>query len=264
MKRYFLFLSIVFALVCPLLGGAQDRVMRRPIYSSAPFSPPDVANLAYWFKADALALSDDDPVGTWTDSSGNSRDITQTTSSKKPIYKTSIVNSLPVVRFDGSDDYIERGTEDSWPQYLSFFWVVNRSNTTDAYPLAVIGSVNIFLVSFYSGSTTIESLGYDTGNSATGADTNTMSTGSFHVVSMMRRNGSCETYVDGVSGGSTATSGTAQSGNSRLTLGSYAGIFGFLPGDVAELVVYWADIGTTDRQRVEDYLGSKYAITITH
>jgi hypothetical protein len=72
--------------------------------SPAAFSPSDIAGLALWLKADEITgLVDDDPVSTWADSSGNSRDATQT-STKRPLYKTAIQNALPAVRFDATDD----------------------------------------------------------------------------------------------------------------------------------------------------------------
>src|ERR1051325_4711729 len=75
-----------------------------------PFSPSDISGLKIWLKADAGAgSSDGDAVGTWTDQSGTSHDFTQATSSKKPTYKTNIQNSLPVVRFDGTDDEMSGG-----------------------------------------------------------------------------------------------------------------------------------------------------------
>src|SRR3990167_3932393 len=67
--------------------------------------PDSISGLQLWLKADAITgLNDGDSVTTWTDSSGNSNDATQSTAANKPIYKTSIINSKPVLRFDGSND----------------------------------------------------------------------------------------------------------------------------------------------------------------
>ena len=64
-------------------------------------------NLSVWLKADAItSLSDGDPVSTWTDSSNNSVNATQSTTSKKPTYRTGVVNGQPAVRFDGVDDFM--------------------------------------------------------------------------------------------------------------------------------------------------------------
>jgi len=54
-----------------------------------------------WYKADIITgKSDGDEVDSWTDSSGESNTLTQTQSGADPIYKTNIINSLPVLRFD--------------------------------------------------------------------------------------------------------------------------------------------------------------------
>jgi hypothetical protein len=71
---------------------------------------PTVAinNLLAWYKADAITgLADGDAVASWVDSTGNGHTAAQSTAGKKPVYKTSIINSLPVVRFDGVDDSMD-------------------------------------------------------------------------------------------------------------------------------------------------------------
>lgn len=62
--------------------------------------PGDIPGLECWLKADSLALSDNDPVTTWEDSHTSNKDAT----GGSPLYKTNVVNGLPVVRFDGVDD----------------------------------------------------------------------------------------------------------------------------------------------------------------
>lgn len=57
------------------------------------------------FEADSITgLSDNDPVATWPDLSGNGRDATQATPSDRPTYKTGIINGLPAVRYPGGTD----------------------------------------------------------------------------------------------------------------------------------------------------------------
>lgn len=67
------------------------------------FSPSDISGMVAWYKADSLALSDGDAVGSWADSSPNGNHVTQATAGKKPTFKTNILNGKPVVRFDGED-----------------------------------------------------------------------------------------------------------------------------------------------------------------
>lgn len=64
-----------------------------------------------WWKTAIAGLVNNDPVITWPDSSGNGRDLTQATASKRPTYLTNQANGLACVRFDGVDDYLQRATE---------------------------------------------------------------------------------------------------------------------------------------------------------
>lgn len=68
-----------------------------------PIQPNAVTGLVAWYKADALAISNGNPVSSWTDSSGLGNHATQNGSSR-PTFITNAINSLPVVRFDGSND----------------------------------------------------------------------------------------------------------------------------------------------------------------
>jgi hypothetical protein len=70
--------------------------------------PDDVAGLTGWWKADALALSNNDPVASWptAGSGGANYEFQQATGANQPIYKTGGPNGLPYVDFDGSNDHM--------------------------------------------------------------------------------------------------------------------------------------------------------------
>ena len=71
------------------------------------FLPTDVANLILWLRADAITgLADTNPVITWLDESGQGNDVTQGVGADRPLYRTGIMNGLPVVRFDGVSDFL--------------------------------------------------------------------------------------------------------------------------------------------------------------
>lgn len=99
--------------------------------------PTDVAGLRLWLKADALVLSDNDPVGTWADSSGQANDATEATN--KPTYKTGILNSLPVVRFNGTDNRLTCGASDT---YKHVFAVAKYAASSFAVYAGLITGVN--------------------------------------------------------------------------------------------------------------------------
>lgn len=73
------------------------------------FLPSSITSLKGWWKADSLSgsLSNNDPVANWSDSSGNSNDLSQGTSGNRPLFKTNIQNGLPMIEFDGSDDRLD-------------------------------------------------------------------------------------------------------------------------------------------------------------
>src|SRR4051794_1826732 len=103
--------------------------------SAAAFSPTDVSGLKLWLKADAGAYSDsgttlcanNDTVKQWNDQSGNSNNVTQVTSGKRPTYKTGIQNGQPVLRFDGVDDFLQMGANPAMNGELTVFVVVNAN-----------------------------------------------------------------------------------------------------------------------------------------
>lgn len=259
-------LTLCLALILPTLAQDKKLLLGAGGPTTAAFVPTDVANLAFWFKADQIGGTDGDALTTWSDQSGNSRNITQATAAKKPTYKdngTDNLNGKPVVFFDGTDDWLKTSAEVSWPTAYSVFWVVKTSTGFTAYPMAANGSTTELTFQFDS-ATLWKVNGTNTSNTNNGQDSATITSGAWTVLSGMVRETTAELYAQGVTGGSTARTGTNNSGNAHLTLGAYDGTFGYLNGYVAEVVVYFADIGATDRQRVEDYLGSKYAITITH
>lgn len=67
------------------------------------------ANLNLWLKADVgltLDTTGTTTVTAWADQSGASQNASQATKSKQPTVITSAINSLPVLSFDGTDDWL--------------------------------------------------------------------------------------------------------------------------------------------------------------
>lgn len=56
-------------------------------------------------KVDAAAV-ENDPVYILEDSSGNSKNVSQTTLASRPVWKDAIINGYPVLVFDGADDFL--------------------------------------------------------------------------------------------------------------------------------------------------------------
>ncbi len=239
-----------------------------------PFSPSDLAGLKIWLKADAIVgLSDGDPVTTWSDSSGNGYDATQSSSGLKPLYKTSVVNGKPVVRFDGADDFLVTGGQSYAIQTIFVVYETSSIAYRGVFATrasSVIGGIGNsdgnygFAVSNSGGGITSTDAGATDSGAHSGvwvdgvvgshSDFDTylvtagvpVSAGNWHVV------------------GCTRTSQSA-SGAKFFAIGDDPGVSSReLAGDLAEIIVYDSALSTGNRQSVEDYLGTKYGITITH
>lgn len=98
-------------------SGLVD-VRQFAVKAAAAFSPTDIAGCKLWIdfsdidtlykdsaKTDPVT-NDGDVIGAAEDKSGEGNDVTQSTTAKKPLYKTGIKNSLSVGEGDGSDDWL--------------------------------------------------------------------------------------------------------------------------------------------------------------
>lgn len=231
-------------------------------------NPDSIAGLKFWFKADAItALVDGDPLTTWEDSHTTNVDATQATAAKKPLYKTAILNALPVVRFDGVDDVMALATAIALgPDYTLF--VVGKAPTGFAASpgLANMDTTNrIFQFRYNSTGTGMEHIGFNTAPAAF-TDTQTATATAFNVLTAQRAALVVDTYVNGTSGGSTASTGTNVSTtvDRSLWLGTNFGATnGFLNGDIAEVCLYGSSLSAGDRATVHTYIQDKYGITVS-
>lgn len=71
-------------------------------------TPDEVANLAAWYKADALSLADGAAVAAWP-SSGPGPTLEQAVGSQQPHWQAAWRRGLPAVVFDGVDDALAGG-----------------------------------------------------------------------------------------------------------------------------------------------------------
>jgi hypothetical protein len=89
---------------------------------SGPLAVPlQVPGLRFWQEATAITgKATDDTITTWADASGSSNDFTEAT--RPPIYRaTDGPNSLPCVRFDGSNDSLSKtglSGDTSWTAFI--------------------------------------------------------------------------------------------------------------------------------------------------
>jgi hypothetical protein len=68
--------------------------------------PLATASMKMWLDAPSLALANNDPVASWTDMSGLGNHAVQASATLKPLFKINILNGLPMLLFDGGNDFM--------------------------------------------------------------------------------------------------------------------------------------------------------------
>jgi hypothetical protein len=219
---------------------------------------PVTDDLVLHLDASELSLSDNDPVTSWTDLSGNDYHAIQNTTANQPTFKTNVMNGKPVVRFDGDNDYLLTGTFSSALSQPNTVFVVWQTNSTGTQ--FVIDGINkndrhaIFQgtgggnnVAFHAGST----LSYAKDTPFEQAI----------ITSALFNGANSEVWENG------EIKLTGDFGNhslTGLTIGARQGnAFFFLDGDIAEIIIYDRALTFNERTDVEFYLSRKYGFSIS-
>jgi len=216
--------------------------------SRGTFSPNQVAGLVSWYKADAIAgLVDGNLVSTWNDSFGSKNLTVHTTA--KPTYKTNIINGLPVLRWDGTNDMSLHNSSFSLAPPTTYFFVGKQTDKANAGRFVdSVGGRNLV----YFSSSGFLSMFAGTATAADAID----HSGAFHVITAILNGASSSGYVDQVQviapgtdiGSATATDLYFESDSTSMSL----------IGDVAEIIIYSASLSNANRLLVENYLKNKY------
>lgn len=219
-------------------------------YVNSAFSPTQIAGLQLWLDASVIAGSNNDPVMTWLDQSGQGHNASQSNPAFQPVLKTNIVNSKPVVRFDAaSTQFLEITYAQPRPQSLFMVYQTDPANigrTTAGTTTA--GAENWLFGSHSSG------VRWWFANGAVGAASGSFST--FYCLSGIGTALDSTLYSNGVQLANSAAIGVW---GAVLNLGGAGGAENFT-GDIAELIIYDTALSAADQQRVEAYLMSKYGL----
>ena len=244
---------------------------------AAAFVPTDISGCMLWLKADSLTLNDADPISTWTDSSGNSNTATSTLTTR-PLYKTAILNSLPVVRCDGSNDFMtvtrNAGLE---PNNVTLFAVVKAGSNPAAFSYMLSKKLT-------SGSSASYSMGVDGSSRGRGlfkvATTGEVVTtfiptaiiwDNFAHIHCIKADGSLLKHWLNGSAQFTNSAGSATNNTSTavgnitydsndLLIGAYDSGSLFWAGDIGEILIYNTALSDANRWSVQGYLGNKWAV----
>lgn len=226
-----------------------------PAAAAAAFVPTDIAGLELWLKADAGTSTtvDGAAISQWNDQSGNANHATQGGGTAQPIYKAAIVNGLPVVRFDRSNDELVVSALTNNDATRTMF-VVAKGDGTDAAG-GVWGFGNDYALQNFNTAwrwkrdqaNAIISLG---GNPAV-----------FQVITIkVSSTSSLDGYINAGSATNLDPNNSISAGGLTWSVGHNAGTASFFGGDVAEFLMYNSALSDTDRGNVISYLMTKYGL----
>ena len=224
---------------------------------------PDDASISSglycWLDASQLGgLSDTDSVTTYTDMSSSGNSPTQSTSSLKPVYRTNIYNSLPTVRFDGTDDYMDKianllpvGSDFTLIVVAKSTCISNNDGTTETNPGGGLGTAYRVVEEGGALKQTVGWLGSAVVGSTGGPNVNILR----HTASS-----DTESWQDGVAGGTISHQWPSQ--YQDLILGRYNDGASFIydPMDLCELALYSTNLTDEQVEQVTCYLLTKWGI----
>lgn len=230
------------------------------VYPGAGFDPSSLPGLEVWLDATTSTLNDGDPVSSWPNyGSGTNPSMV---GSPLPVFRTAMLNGLPVVRFSQNQGML-RGTG-SMAQNFTLLYITRAwsGNVGRAMSATNPPAIN-FMVGFH---TSGQDFLYDTG-----VYTTIFPFGSFP--------GPWKLYeADGVVTSGTYTSRFFNDGvlqGSPLSPGSTGGMHGSygingygpttedetMDCDVAEFLIYNRQLADADRIKVESYLRAKWGLS---
>jgi hypothetical protein len=230
------------------------------LHAYEPLDPRSIANLACWFAADRITgVSNGASLGTWSDLSGNGNDAIQS-GAPKPSYQTNVISGKPVVRFDGSNDYLKAASSSSLkPTAVTMFVVGSLSGTGVHLPFMTfrdtVPSHRWAMTVDGGGSPQIRTIFNGTSYSAAATVT--------RFVSWACRSTDNIIYGDNklvVNSADIATI-TYGTGDGLYIGTSNAG--DFLQGDIAEIIVYGRALTDNEYGDVQLYLREKYGLLET-
>ncbi len=243
------------------------------------FDPTKLTGCQLWLDASSFTgLTNGQAISTWVDKSANALTGTAVNS---PTYQTNVLNKLPVIRFNGTNQYISFGNVlNLGTNGLSIF-VITKFDTTNecgivgktAYTGAngrwalwygkngvgagVTGVQNIIEDSAVSPNFPLVS----TNPSNAGTQFNMYTFQSSRLVSNMLLNGSLQQTATG-----TGTPGNLST-SYNMFVGAYPDSGGttpratmYLNGDIAEIIVYFASLSDVQRMSVDGYLAWKWGL----
>ena len=231
-------------------------------------SPIPSSGLSLWLKADAGVTTSGSNVTAWADQSGNGKNATG--ANTLPTLQSNAINGYPAIRFNNIDSDTSK------------FVISSSFNLKNSSAFVVVKQLGANEYARYLSFPSLEALDYNaddglavlfnngvpqlqiTSNAIDATIADADANNVFAIASYKIDNsGNISAFYNGDSEGTNQNSNMAsQNGISEIYIGQSPSNFvnEGLYGDIAEIVMYSRAVTTPERQQVEAYLNTKYAI----
>ncbi len=280
-----------------LLMGGAGAVQAQPNPPGDDPPPPGpggigaadgTSDLELWLDAGDLSLSDGQSVSSWSDLSGNDKNVSQSTGDKQPTFRTSGFNGRPVLEFDGDadgddtdDDFLKSSGELDFTSGYTIF-VVAKNDQTKAYNglfriAPDVSKEKSYLELYWqnasSGSGNLLTLGNrsvsDTTRGYASVDEAGPAPGNKYLVTASISDGDADAtrFINGADEGQDQFSSGSQVPYAADTFyvgtgtGFDDGVNSEIDGQMAEVIAYRDEISQVRRTIVNSYLANKYGLS---
>jgi prepilin-type N-terminal cleavage/methylation domain-containing protein len=257
-------LIIISIIVAAILTGnnllTQAKLATaRQITSKSPALSID--NLVIWFETTTLNNAHEDKIENWSNIAESKKPATQKEAAKQPQYIDNTINGLPVIRFDGVDDFLSFDGSPILNNNYTIFIVAARSDgksnnmilggtdLTANNNLQIGYESSSFIAKHYDETSIIR---YNIGD---------YNAPIFAIHGIEFSSSTGKTYYE--NGTSKATNKTATAnlnGWARSAIGRFNNIN--FSGDIAEIIMFNRVLSNDERKDMEQYLIKKWGIKL--
>lgn len=208
-----------------------------------------------WFEADTIKQSNNSPLVTWTDSTPNQNKAVQFSPSAQPLYLTNGMNNLPTVVFNGNSTFLQGNI--TVPATLTIIGVFTDFGETNVCCTGIFyANPSCAGMGTRQGTSNTTILMIDWSGSGDGGQDDL--THRQVVASVVYNSTGAYSYADGCLQ-STETGILLPSVGSTFMIGSRNNEDQrYFNGYLSELIIYPYPLNDTDRENVENYLGTKW------
>ncbi len=244
------------------LFSGDDYAANVLAYNPTAFYDVEASQLWQDSARTTVAGADADVVGAWDDLSGNDHHIIQATTANKPTLRLNVLNSRPIIRFDGTDDSLQDAAfPDFGDNYTAFFVATFSSDGIGD------GSQGVFDVS--NGAATKGFKFYHAGAIfyvvRDAAATKTVFGGNSRdgvarLNSMHNTSTEIELWTNGVSEGTKAYTSPNPNTLDQLDVGRNIAASWFFWGDLSTLIIFNRTLTDAERDSVVTILNNQYGV----